>query len=293
MNNPWPKPIAAFVFAAVALLAGCQSTPPTTSGQADIVDLNAALAQADAAKQPLVLLVVESGQSEADDAARAMLESGVVKARSGAAKTVLLDISVSRNRAVATRFHVVTTPLLLCLSSRGIIASRDEPPISKDFLLQRIGEVERQGPDLDTKVTALEIAARHANNTDAEFGLADFLLAHHNAFEAIPPLAVVAHSEANPPAVRVRAWVELIRAHFWIAEPEKARHEAAAMIATLGPGTPEAGAAANLVLGLQDITTKRVARARKELEEAVSAAPDSVYGKQASQALANLPGTGQ
>jgi hypothetical protein len=122
--------------------------------------------------------------------------------------------------------------------------------------------------------------------------LADFLLSHQNPREAIPHLANARSESANPDQ-RVRAWVELARAHLWIAEPEKGRHEANDLIAVLGPKIAEAQAGGNLVLGLQDANAKRFALARRELEAAVAASPESEYGKQAAEALAKLPGVGR
>lgn len=258
------------------------------------LDLDAALARASELKQPLIVLVAESARSKADDDARRLLESRAVKDRSNHAVIFVLDISVSRNRATATRFHIVETPLLLCLTPRGVIVSRDVKPLTAGLILQRIGEVVQQWPDLDAKLVSLvNDAGKDANTTTAQFDLTDFLLAHHNAVEAIPHLAALAHSETTAPDARIRAWVALVRAHFWIAEPEKARHEAQDLMATLGTTTPEARAAGEFVLGSQDSTTIRLARARTEFEAAIAAAPDSSYGKQAAEALANLPKSGQ
>jgi len=103
----------------------------------------------------------------------------------------------------------------------------------------------------------------------------------------------VARSESANPARRIRAWVELARAHLWIAEPEKGRHEAEDLIAVLGPKAAEARAGGNLVLGLQDANAKRFAVARRELEAAIAAAPESDYAKQAAEAIAKLPGEGK
>ena len=61
------------------------------------------------------------------------------------------------------------------------------------------------------------------------------------------------------------------------------------LIATLGPKSPEAVAGGNLVLGLQETRAKRVALARREFAAAIAAAPQSVYAKQAADAVAKLP----
>lgn len=272
----------------LALLAGCRSTPDAS------MDLRAALEQAASLKEPLVILVAESGQSPADDRAISLMKSRAVGALGDRNVLFVLDVSVSRNRAAATRFHALETPLLVCLSSRGVIASRDEKLLTKSLVLQRIAEVSQKAPALDTELDSLAAAAStNTNDTAAQFALTDFLLAHQNALEAVPTLEGIAHSETTPTEMRVRAWVDLVRAHFWIAEPEKGRHVAEGLIATLGPGSPEARAGGELVLGMQDNTAKRTALARKEFEAAIAAAPDSDYGKQAAEALAKLPATGQ
>jgi hypothetical protein len=241
-------------------------------------EFDTALARASELKQPLIVLVAESGQSKADDHALSLLKSRAEKA----ALLLPLDLSVSRNRAIAARFHPVKTPLLLCLSSKGIVISRDENSISRSLLSKRIEEAARQAPALDAKLLSLEDAA-------SPFDLTDFLIAHHNAAEAIPRLEKLAHAETNSPAPRLRAWVDLIRAHFWIDEPEKGRREAQALMSTLGTALPEARAAGEFALGSRDAELKRIARARTEFEAATAAAPDSIYGKQASEALASLP----
>jgi hypothetical protein len=279
------RPIGGVVLAVVALLAGCGSE----SRGAITPDLDAEIARASNLRQPILILVIESGQSRADDRASALFENAALKG----IVPVLLDISNSRNRAVATRFHVTNTPLLLGLSPMGLIVTRDEKPLTKEMLRNRIADVERQAPDLDAKLKSLKLAALTEQiNPAAELALADFLLSHQNPREAIPHLANARSESANPDQ-RVRAWVELARAHLWIAEPEKGRHEANDLIAVLGPKIAEAQAGGNLVLGLQDANAKRFALARRELEAAVAASPESEYGKQAAEALAKLPGVGR
>ena len=86
------------------------------------------------------------------------------------------------------------------------------------------------------------------------------------------------------------AWVALARTHLWIAEPEKGRHEAQELMTVLGPKSMEAYAGCYLALGIQDGSAKRIALARREFQAAMAAAPQSVYAKQAAQALAALPG---
>jgi hypothetical protein len=249
-----------------------------------------AMGRARESNRPLLVLITERGKSRADDRARALLDSPATAAQGEDAVFLSLDLAVSRNRATAARFHVTNTPLLVSLSSRGIIIGRDEHKLTRALLLRRMEEARRQGPELDRSFAALEAAAlTEPGNITAQFALTDFLLAHHNDLEAIPRLSAIAHSPACPPADRVRAWVALARAHLWIAEPEKGRHEADDLVATLGPVTPEAVAGGKLVLGLQDANARRIYLARRELEEAAAAAPESPYGKQAADALAKLP----
>jgi len=285
MTNPWPKRIGALALAAVVSCGGGTAALAATDG-----DLAAALSRAPALGRPLVILANDPGQGPADRAAARFLDSKRVKALADRTSLLLVDLSVSRNRATATRFHLGDTPLLICLTPHGVIASRDEKVGTADLVLRRVQEVLEQSPALDARLAALEAAAAaKPEDTAAQFELADFLIAHHNAVEAIPRLAALAHSPARTPDLRLRAWVDLVRAHFWIAEPEKGRFEALDMMATLGPAMPEARAAGGFVLGSQDAGTMRMARAREELESAVAAAPDSTYGKQAAEALAHLP----
>jgi phosphopantothenoylcysteine synthetase/decarboxylase len=148
--------------------------------------------------------------------------------------------------------------------------------------------------ELDAKYIPLADAVEN-NKSDihAQLALANFLLAQHNDREAIPHLTAIADSKTADPKLRIDAWVNMARAHLWIVEPEKARHESQALIATLGPVSPLAIAGGNLVHGLQDATAKRFALARKEFKASVAAAPDSDYAKQAAAALAQLPKEGR
>ena len=207
---------------------------------------------------------------------------------------VILDIGNSRNRATATRFHVVSTPLLVCLSPRGVIVSRLDLPLTKNDVVMRFSELVVQAPQLDAKLTALEAALAKNSAAPAEqLELAAFLLKQQNQREAIPHLAAVAHADAADNTDRIRAWVDLARAHLWIAEPEKGRHEAQRLIATLGKEHSEATAGGNFVLGMQDANGKRFELARRELHEAIAAAPKSSYAQEAAAALAKLPNEGQ
>jgi hypothetical protein len=287
-----PRTRIALALAALIALAGCRSKPQRVAIevplQVNTPNLDELIMQTTKGGQAIMLLVTELGQSTEDDSARTAFEEP--KMKDDSIVRVLLDISSSRNRAEATRFHITQTPVLLGLSSRGVIASRDEKPITVDLVRKRISDLPPRAHELDTKLEALEkpIAA-NATDITAQLVLADFLLAQHNAHEAVPHLEAIAHSESSDPPQRLRAWVDLAQAHLWIAEPEKARHEAKDLMAKLGPNHPEAIAGGNLVLGTQDTNGKRFPLARQEFEAAIAAAPESAYAKQAREALAKLP----
>ena len=213
MNNAGRKQTAKVVLAVAVLLVGCsaprdRSTPsatPKLSPSAAVVDLDAELARASEAKQPIVIFVFDSGQDGAD--ANSLLGASTQKGKNGSIVPLVLDLSVSRNRATAARFHVTdtNTPLLVCLSPRGVIVSRDERPTTKDFVLKRIEEVAERAPQLDAKLASLEEAvAKNTKDAAAQWALADFLLEQHNAREAILHLASVAHSETADTNLRAR-----------------------------------------------------------------------------------------
>ncbi len=289
------KRAGAVALVMLALLAGCRSesnySAPSAEFSAATPDLDAEIARASQLRRPILLLVAESGLSKADDQALALFETLAVKDSHESIVSVLLDVSVSRNRVEAAWFHATNTPALVGLSPRGVIITRDEMPLTKELVLSRIEEIKQRAHELDAKFASLaEAVGQDGNEATAQLRLADFLLAQKNAREAIPHLEVVARNEAADTTLRVRAWVELVRAHFWIMETEKGRHEANDLIAILGPKTPDARAAGNLVLGMQDANPRRMALARRELETAISAAPNSDYSKQAAEALAKLPG---
>jgi hypothetical protein len=265
---------------------------PNLPPSAAALDLDAEIARAFKDKRPVVVLVADSGQNDADAEPKSLLNASTRSDKSDDVVRLVHDLSVSRNRATAARFHITDTdtPLLVCLSPRGVIVSRDEKPITRELILKRTAEAVKRAPQLDAKLIALEeAAARDDFDAAAHLALADFLLAQQNAREAIPHLAPFAHSFGFGTSVRLHAWIELARAHFWIGEPEKGRHEASDLIDTMGPKSPEALAAGNLVLGLQDANAKRTALARQEFAAAVAAAPKSTYAKQAAEALAKLP----
>jgi hypothetical protein len=276
-----------------AYFAGCQ----VGSGRGDATsiitpeELSAAQAQAAKLNRPLILLVTDSGNGATDsDAYTTFASRRVVQTADEKVVTAWLDLSVSRARATAARFRPLETPLLICLSPDGIIISRETGSMTESLISDRMQRALAQSPALDIKLDQLRKAAGNKNNTTAQMQLADFLMERNNAFEAIPVLALVAHSDAVDAGLRIRAWAELGQAHLWVGEAEKAHFEAQELMATLGPVNPEARAAGNLVLGNQDAANpKRFPRARKEFEAAIAAAPDSTYGKQAAVALADLP----
>ena len=276
----------------VALFTGCRSKPQRIELQVPLQvntpSLDELVEQTTKGGQAIMLLVAELGQSSDDDGARIALEEP--KMKDDSIVRVLLDVGVSRNRAEATRFHIPQTPVLLCLSSRGVIVSRDEKPITVEVVRKRMKELVPMAHGLDAKLEALERpVAANATDAAAQLALADFLLAQHNAREAIPHLEAIAHAESSDVPQRLRAWVALAQAHLWVTEPEKARHEAKDLMSKLGPAAPEAIAGGNLVLGTQDTNGKRFPLARQEFEAAIAAAPDSDYAKQAREALAKLP----
>jgi tetratricopeptide (TPR) repeat protein len=281
--------------AALSLLAGCvsESNHPNhqvTAGNA-AVNLDAKLIQAAGLKRSLIVLVVESGGSRDDDSARARFESSTAKKTNLGILPVLLDISLSRNRATATQFHITNTPVLLCLSPRGFIVSRDDGPVSAALLERRGRELVQRASELDAKFAFLESPVKQ-NQADApaQFALANFLLAQQNTRQAIPHFEAVAFNETADTDLRIQAWVKLAKAHLWISEPEKGRHQSENLISTLGQKTGTAIAGGYLVLGIQDANAKRLTLAREEFEKAIAAAPASAYGKQAAEELAKLPG---
>jgi hypothetical protein len=282
-----------FCFAILILCAGCGSPgedSPSAPAAVATPDLDAEIARATELDRPMLVLVTESGKSDADDSARGLLDTSNLGSDTNRVVSVLLDLRASRNRATAARFHALETPVLFCLSPRGIIISRDETPLSKALVLKRIGEAESKARELDAKLAMLEKPVlKNGDDVKAQLALAEFLKNQMNMRESIPHLASVAHSDMSDPAVRIRAWVDLARAHYWTAEPEKGRHEAENLIAAWGAKVPEARAGGNLVLAGQDARAKRTARARKEYEEAIAAAPDSDYARQARDELASLP----
>ncbi len=278
--------------AAAAMLVSCRSDPDQSASpaaqSADVVDIGAVIRNAGVIHRPILILITESATTSTS--APTFLQAPAIKAKSDVVTLVIVDITNSRNRAAAARFHLADTPMLIGLSSMGVIISRDEKPITQELVLQRIEQAELAGPSLDEKLNSLQKAVDNGKDPfAAKLNLADFLIAQHNDAEAIPLLAWVAHCPDVEVKIRVQASVSLARAHLWVGEPEKGRHEAKNLIATLGPQSPDALAGGNFVLGLQDSTAKRFELARREFENSINAAPDSVYAKQAADAVAKLP----
>jgi tetratricopeptide (TPR) repeat protein len=292
MNNPRRAALATLLVLA-SLPMGCRApgdvaTPPAA---APFDALAAAAAAAHQSNRPLAVLVVDPSRSDADRAARAAFQSAV--AADPVAASVVLDLGVSRNRSAAAPLHALDGPTLECISPAGVIISHDPGVITAPLVRQRIDEAVRDSPAMDGALNRLRAALLTApTDARAQMDLAAFFLAHQNDREAIPPLDALAHNANADLAARVHAWVEAGRAHLRIGEPEKARHSAQQLIATLGPTSPDAIAGGNLVRGLQDTRAKRFDRAADELRAAIAAAADSAYGKEAAELLAKLPGGG-
>ena len=268
-------------------LAGCADHHPTDSPPTDPVA--AALHRG----RTVVVLIADPGRSAADRAAIASFPTGLP----AGATPVLLSLADSRSRAWAAPYHPsATEPTAVALSPAGLLLSHadaaDPVPGLYFGVSLRKGE-DRDAAGLDADYTAMRDAVtRSPNDVNAREALIDFLLFLQNDREAIPHLDHVAHDTSADLAVRVRAWTELGRAHLWVGEPEKARHAAQALIAELGPRTPDAIAGGNLVRGLQDTKAKRYDRAGDELYAAVAASPQSPYGREAVTLLTELPHKG-
>jgi hypothetical protein len=279
---------------ALAALVGCGGDAPPRSAQPEVAaetgafDLLAQQEQARRAGRPLVLLIVERGQDQAL-AIFSAAWSATWSAASAQPAVVgrICELRISRNRAELARFHLMTTPLLVCLSPEGVVISRDAGPLDAGVLRQRIAAAIASGPGLDHQRDALAELAWPAYGSmfdvvEARRALADFLLGHGNDAEAVPVLVALAGDPRVPAPARVRAWVELARAHQWIGEPEKARHIAQSLITALGGQFPQALAGGELALGLLDAAGGRPAKARAEFAAAAAADPGSEYGRQAA-----------
>src|SRR5262249_38000319 len=155
-------------------------------------------------------LITSPGKSDADDSAVKLLGPSSLGGATGRVVSVVLDLSVSRNRATATRFHAFETPVLFCLSPRGVIVSRDESPLAKELVLKRIDEIGPKAFELDAELATLEGQVTKDNaDAKARLALADFLQRRQNMREAIPHLSAVVHSDQADRALRIRAWVDL------------------------------------------------------------------------------------
>jgi tetratricopeptide (TPR) repeat protein len=236
----------------------------------------------------VAILVIDPRRSEVDRSDESAFQSAI--AGDSAAVAVVLDLRVSRNRAAAAPFQALALPTLECVSPAGVIISHDEGSISSETMRRQVEAALRQSPRLDREFEQLELAAaERPMDAHDEWKLAEFLLRQQNDRRAIPPLEMIAHSASADEPLRVRAWVELGKAHLRTGEPEKARHTAEALISTLGPHDSQAVAGGELVRGLQDTKAKRFDRARQELHIAAAAAPTSPYGQEAAQLLSSLP----
>ena len=279
------------VMGLAGLLIGCRSANPVAplAEPTALKTLEVAMSDAASLNQPLAILLVELGQSRADEAAVSLLESPKLRNKTGSFVSCILDLGISRNRAIAARFHPVRTPVLVCVSPKGIIVSRDEVHLGQGLVLRRIETARRESSELDSHLASLEqVASTNSTGNAAQLELANFLLAHGNALEAIPHLAAVAHCATCNDAQRVQAWVELARAHLWIGEPEKARAEADNLVSTLGSRLPEARAGGKLILGIHDANLKRADQARREFEETMVLAPATSYANEAAAMLEDL-----
>jgi tetratricopeptide (TPR) repeat protein len=242
------------------------------------VDLDAELARARRESRPVLVLVTEAGRSPRDDEARALLGDETVRACAADWIVVDLDLNGSRGRAAASRFHAAPMPLVLCLSPHGVVLSRDGR-VTRELVLARMNEAERLAPRLDAELEALAI---HADSgVRARMDLAEFLDAHFNWHAAIPHFAAVWKSDSADLELRVRAAAAEAQAHHLIGEPEKERHVAEELIATLGATSPAARAAGYYLLGARDLRAQHEAEAVRNLDQAVAAAPDSDFGLQA------------
>jgi hypothetical protein len=262
-------------------------TQPATAPAVDPID--AAVARAHPAGRVVAVLIADPARGDADRSSVAAFGSVA------GAEPVELDLRTSANRAAAARLHPSSTgPTLVCLSPGGLVVSHDDGPVTPELLSQRLTTAAGRSPPLDRQLAQLRDAVTdHPTDALPQMALADFLLAHQADREAIPHLNGVSRDDSVDLALRVRAWVELGKAHLWCGEPEKARHAAQALMATLGPRSPEAMAGGNLVRGLQDTKAKRFDRAHDELSAAVAVAPGSAYGREAAALLPPPPPVGK
>ena len=196
---------------ALVLIAGCHDRSPAKPAAVVVDD------------RPTAILITTGSDGPADRDGQGF-------------NFVHLALDDSANRAAAARHHVTDAdcPVLLCLTPGGVIVSRDGGPVTADLVRRRVATAAADGPAIDGQRAALARAVPDGG-PPARLRLAAFLHAHRNEWEAIPPLAAVAHDPAVDVPTRVRAWVDLVRAHQWVGEPEKGRHEAQHLLAALGP----------------------------------------------------------
>jgi hypothetical protein len=254
-------------------------------------DLVAAFARAKGSNRPLLILVTDSG-TPTTERVHGLLKSPRVHAELESVELVELDLDNSRARATALGLHVEEAPAGLGLSSQGLVVARDEKVASEDTLIALLGETRRRAAALDSELASLEgrVAAK-PGDVGPRRALASFLLAHEGWREAIPHLDVLAGAEASPTPERVRAYVEIARAYFSTDDPEKGRRTAKTLLAKLGPTSPEARAAAHLLLGVRDGELGRTATALEELDQAIRDAPESDFAKEAREARSRLNGS--
>ena len=273
--------------------AEVQQAPPTSESDGSSA-LAAALKQAGAHQQPIMVVVIENGRGPVDADVEARFGEEQIRSHLGSTLLVVLDQGSSRVRAEVSRFHLAEVPLLITLSSRGIIEYRDEAPFDDALILKRLMYAEHIGAALDARLTELEErVADLPDDIPARMKLARFLISRHNASEAIPHFALVRAAGAGDQNLRIQAAVEEARAHFWIGEPEKGRHVAEELIATLGAQSPEARCAGYYALGAQDVLDRHRERGLHELEQALAAAPDSDYGIKAKAAREEATAAGK
>jgi hypothetical protein len=276
------------VFAGLLGIAGCQDGP-RASAVTVMTDVDAGGAAAQARGCPLVVLVVDPERGPDDAAATEQMRAGLAHAGVPAI-AVVLDLGDSRNRAIATRYHLVEAPILVALSAHGVQAARSVGPVTADAVRAMASATAAQGPGLDAQFAVLQAATTAPGaGAAADQALADFLTGHGNEREAVPILAALRTATDATPAQRRAALVAEVRAHFWIGEPEKARHLAQAFIAAAGATDPEDRAAGLYALGSYEATGRHRDLGLGELDQAIAAAPASMYGQLARAERARYP----
>ncbi len=290
-----PRALAALL---VVTVAGCHSEPARPAAAPEppaaplgSADLDGTLAEARSKNAPVLVLITEPGHGPGDASVRALLhDDPSVKEKAARFAVVDLDLNVSRSRALAGRYHLKTTPLLVYVSSRGVVVRREEGAPSREALALHLDDAFKRAPEIDARFAELESKVTASpDDLDARVALASFLVGQDSWREAIPHLEAVARAKLAPLPVRIPAWVDLARARYESGESEKGLHEARALMAELGSADPEAIAGANLVIARRHMETNRPDLARAELDRAIAAAPDSVYGKQAREEREKLP----